>query len=88
MLVDLGCDINIHVCDKKHITSERYRKWGIQHFLMTFPSLKLLKYFKNKLKDFAGVTHNLMTPLHLFCKNIKKGPILNTTQHLSNDYSA
>jgi hypothetical protein len=51
-LMDLGCDVNGQVIDKRTDFTESYRKWGIQHFLMRFPSLKLIKFFKNKIRDF------------------------------------
>ena len=51
-LIELGCDMNGQVIDKRTDCSESYRRWGIQHFLMRFPSLKLIKFFKNKIRDF------------------------------------
>lgn len=85
-LVDLGCDINAQVASKTNNVSEEHKKWGIQHFLMKFPSLKLVSYFKNKIRDFNATNSQLMTPLHLFCKYIKKGNLLDTKLPLSNDY--
>ena len=66
--------------------SEENKKWGIQHFLMKFPSLKLVSYFKNKIRDFNATNAQLMTPLHLFCKYIKKGNLLDTKLPLPNEY--
>jgi ankyrin repeat protein len=66
--------------------SELYRKWGIQHFLMKFPSLKLIKFFKSKIRDFNSQNNQLMSPLHLFCKYIKRGNLLETTITLPPDY--
>lgn len=43
---------------------------------MKFPSLKLIKYFKQKIRDFNSTNHQLMTPLHLFCKNMTTPNIL------------
>ena len=55
---------------------------------MKFPSLKLVKYFKSKIRDFNYPNNQLMTPLHLFCKNIKKGNLLETTYPISEDYQS
>jgi ankyrin repeat protein len=87
--MDLGCDVNGQVVDKRTDFAESFRKWGIQHFLMRFPSLKLVRFFKNKIRDFNAENNNGMTPLHLFCRNIKDGNLLNaTTLKLSSDYEA
>jgi hypothetical protein len=75
-MLELGCDVNAQVADRKNEMSEQFKKWGIQHFLMKFPSLKLIKFFKSKIRDFNYPNNQLMTPLHLFCKNIKKGNLL------------
>lgn len=85
-LIDLGCDINAQVIDKKNEASDQYKKWGIQHFLMKFPSLKLVKFFKSRIRDFNSANAQLMTPLHIFCKNIKKGGLIETRQTLPKDY--
>lgn len=49
-MIDLGCDVNAQVSDKKNGVSDEYKRWGIAHFLMKFPSLKLISYFKKKLR--------------------------------------
>lgn len=73
-LMDLGCDANVQVVDKrKDDDGESYKKWGIQHFLMKFPSLKLLSLFRRKIRDFNSQNNLGMTALHLFCSWIKKG---------------
>ena len=76
-LIELGCDINGQVVDKRTDCSDSYQSWGIQHFLMKFPSLRMIKFFKNKIRDFNAQNNNGMTPLHLFCKNMKDGNLLN-----------
>lgn len=43
---------------------------------MRFPSLKLIKFFKNKIRDFNAQNNDGMTPLHLFCKNMFDGNLL------------
>jgi ankyrin repeat protein len=87
--MELGCDVNAQVVDKRTDYTESYRKWGIQHFLMRFPSLKLIKFFKNKIRDFNAENNNGMTPLHLFCKNITDGNLLNTKYiKISKEYEA
>ena len=85
-LIELGCDVNAQVADRKTLLSEKYKKWGIPHFLMTFPSLKLLKFFKGKIRDFNTPNAQLMTPLHLFCLNIKQPNLLNPKLTTPNDY--
>jgi ankyrin repeat protein len=55
---------------------------------MQFPSLKLIKFFKPKMRDFNSQNNNGMTPLHLFCKNIKRGNILEANIQLPNDYDS
>ena len=87
-LLDLGCDVNALVIDKKNETSELYRKWGVAHFLMRFPSLKLVKYFKSKVRDFNNPNAQQMTPLHLFCKNVSKGNLLDANISLPDDYNS
>ena len=75
-MVDLGCDANVVVQDKrKPDEGESYKKWGILHFIMRFPSLVLLDLFKNKIKirDFNAQNNNGMTPLHLCCQWIRHG---------------
>jgi len=55
---------------------------------MRFPSLKLIKYFKNKVRDFNAANIQLMTPLHLFTKYNTKGYLIETKLNISNDYLA
>ena len=43
---------------------------------MKFPTLKLLKYLRGKIKDFNMCNNQGMTPLHLFCLHNKKGNLL------------
>lgn len=64
------------MADRRNEVSEQYKKWGIPHLIMQFPSLKILKYFKLKVRDFNSSNAHLMTPLHLFCKNIGKGNLM------------
>ena len=60
----------------------------MQHFIMRFPSLKLVRYFKSKVRDFNAANAQLMTPLHLFCRLTRRGPLLDTRLPLPPDYSA
>jgi hypothetical protein len=69
----MGCDINNQIFNKRSNISDTYKKWGIQHLIMSFPSLKLIKYFKNKIRDFNALNNQNQTPLHLFCINNVKG---------------
>ena len=85
--MELGCDINSQVADRKSPLSEQYKKWGIQHFIMEFPSLKLLRYFKNKIRDFNAVTAEMMTPLHIFCKNMKKDTLIDSRLNIPEEYA-
>jgi hypothetical protein len=55
---------------------------------MRFPSLKIVKFFKTKIRDFNAPNIDLMTPLHLFTKYITKGYIIDTKLNISNDYFA
>ena len=75
------------MADRKSPLSEQYKKWGIQHFIMEFPSLKLLKYFKNKIRDFNAVTAEMMTPLHIFCKNMKKDTLIDSRLNIPEEYT-
>lgn len=74
-LMEQGCDANVQVVEKRkdEDASENLKKWGIQHFLMRFPSLKLLSLFRRKIRDFNSQNNSGMTALHLFCSWIKKG---------------
>lgn len=74
--MEMGCDINGQVIDKRAETSEKYKKWGVQHFLMMFPSLKLIEFFKSKIRDFNAQNNENRTPLHLFCINVVRGNLL------------
>lgn len=69
----MGCDINNQVVSKRSNMPDTYKKWGIQHLLMAFPSLKLIKFFKSKVRDFNAMNNLNRTPLHLFCINCKRG---------------
>lgn len=56
---------------------------------MRFPSLKLIKFFKNKIRDFNAENNYGMTPLHLFCKNIVDGNLFKAQCiKVSKDYEA
>ena len=74
LIVDLGCDANTVVSEKRKGEGDEINEkagWGVQHFLMKFPSVVLLKFFKStiKFRDFNAVTTVLkQTPLHLFCQ--------------------
>jgi hypothetical protein len=85
-VIEMGCDINGQVTDKKNDLTDGHRKWGAQHFIMKFPSLKLIKFFKQKIRDFNAQNNQNMTPLHLFCKNVKKGNLLETSINLPIEY--
>lgn len=95
LLVEIGCDANVVVAEKLDLEEDKtkdeedYSLWGIQHFLMKFPSLVLLDFFKNKIKirDFNAPTAKKVTPLHLFCQWNKGGCLFDAelgTQY--NDY--
>jgi len=75
LLMDQGCDANVQVVErrKEDDNGENLKKWGIQHFIMRFPSLKLLSLFRRKIRDFNSQNNSGMTALHLFCSWIKKG---------------
>ena len=88
-LIDIGCDKNGLVTDKRNNVQESYKKWGIQHFLMRFPSLKMIKFFKDKIRDFNVQNNDGMTPLHIFCKNMLNGNLLDTKYiKVPDDYDA
>lgn len=70
--------MNGQVMDKRTNCQETFKKWGVQHFLMRFPSLNLIKMFKAKIRDFNAQNNEGMTPLHLFCKNVLSGNLLDT----------
>ena len=75
--MELGCDVNVVVQDrKKEEEEESFKRWGILHFLMRFPSLILLNLFKNKIRNFNSQNNDKMTPLHLFCQWVKQGCLL------------
>ena len=51
--------------------------------------MKLIKFFKNKIRDFNAENNLGLTPLHLCCKNITDGNLLNTKfVKTSKDYEA
>jgi ankyrin repeat protein len=57
---------------------ENYKKWGIQHFLMKFPSLNLLKIFMRWIDtNFNLQNSEGRTPLHLFCLWNNEGSLFN-----------
>lgn len=82
----MGCDINSQVINKRVNVPDTYKKWGIQHFIMGFPSLKLIKFFKPKIRDFNAMNNLNRTPLHLFCINTRKGNILEVERCDVDDY--
>lgn len=53
---------------------------------MSFPSLRLVKFFKGKIRDFNAQNNYGMTPLHLFSSKTKDPNLLGTT--LAADYNA
>jgi len=56
---------------------------------MRFPSLKLIKFFRDKIRDFNAQNNDGMTPLHLFCKNVLDGNLLDAKYiKVSDDYEA
>ena len=85
-LTEMGCDINNQVVSKRSNVPDTYKKWGIQHFLMGFPSLKLVKFFKSKIRDFNAMNNLNRTPLHLFCINCKKGNLFDAKNCNLDDY--
>lgn len=91
-LIEQGCDVNRQVTDKKSDNNENFQKWGVQHFLMKFPSLKLIDFFinnKHKIRYFSAQNNIGMTPLHLFCKHINCGNLLETEEfELPDEYQA
>ena len=74
--IEHGCDPNAQVMERKSEVSKHYKNWGIQHFLMMHPSIKLLRFFSGKVRDFNAVTALKKTPLHLFCQNTTSEHIL------------
>lgn len=82
----MGCDINNQVISKRSNVPDAYKKWGIQHFIMGFPSLKLTKFFKSKIRDFNALNNVNRTPLHLFCLNFTKGNLFDTQNCTLDDY--
>jgi hypothetical protein len=75
--MDQGCDANVQVLEKrKDDETESFKKWGIQHFLMRLPSLKILSLFRRRIRDFNSQNSSGMTALHLFCSWVKKGNLL------------
>jgi hypothetical protein len=50
---------------------------------MRFPSLKLIKFIKNKIRDFNALNNQNRTPLHIFFIKNKKGNLLGTEIKLS-----
>lgn len=60
---------------------ENYKKWGIQHFLMRFPSPNLLRIFMKWIDtNFNLQNSEGRTPLHLFCMWNSEGNIFNQPQ--------
>ena len=59
--------------------------WGVLHYLMNFPSIKLLEHFKKILKDLNPLTTTGMSPLHIFCQMNHKDNLID--RELKNDYT-
>lgn len=78
-LVDMGSDPKFIVSEPKMDEEyENYKKWGIQHFLMKFPSLNLLKIFMKWIDtNFNLQNSEGRTPLHLFCLWNNEGSLFN-----------
>lgn len=53
---------------------------------MGFPSLKLMRFLKNKIRDFNALNNSNRTPLHLFCINSKKGNLFESENCHVDDY--
>jgi len=85
-LIEIGCDINNQVANKRGSLPDGYKKWGIQHLIMGFPSLKIFKFFKSKIKDFNAMNGLNRTPLHLFCLNNKLGNLFASNFCTIDDY--
>ena len=83
----MGCDVNNQVINKRANAPDTYKKWGIQHFIMTFPSLKIIKFFKSKIRDLNAVNGSNKTPLHLFCINNRIGNLFESSLCNSDDYN-
>ena len=83
--MEQGCDANVQVVERRKDddNSENLTKWGIQHFIMKFPSLKLLTLFRRKIRDFNSQNNSGMTALHLFCSWIKKGNLFGAEVEIS-----
>lgn len=81
-LVENGADPRSMVCEPRvENENENYKKWGIQHFLMRFPSLVLLKNFMKWIdKFFNSQNSEGRTPLHLFCMWNREGSLFNTEE--------
>lgn len=78
-LIDKGADPRSIVSEPKvERENENYKKWGIQHFLMRFPSLVLMKTFMKWIdKNFNMQNSQGRTPLHLFCMWNREGCLFN-----------
>lgn len=86
-LVDSGANINAIVQDRGVNKEGGQRKWSLFHFLMRFPSLKLLTFFKPRVKDCNLKDTESRTPLHYFCIWNQKGSILsNDAFEVSKEY--
>jgi hypothetical protein len=79
LLVDNGADPKFIVSEPRMDEEyENYKKWGIQHFLMKFPSPNLLKIFMKWIDTHFNLQNSEgRTPLHLFCLWNGEGSLFN-----------
>lgn len=79
LLVEMGSDPKFSVSEPRMDEEyENYKKWGIQHFLMRFPSPNLLRIFMKWIDtNFNLQNSEGRTPLHLFCMWNSEGSIFN-----------
>ena len=77
-MVDAGANINSTVLERINKEPAKERKWGVYHFAMRFPSIKLLEFLKDKVKDPNIRDSEGRAPLHYFCMWNVKGSLLGT----------
>lgn len=59
--------------------------WSVIHYIMQFPSVRILEHFKKIIKDFNPLTTEGVSPLHLFCQVNNKDSLVDID--LRNDYT-
>lgn len=59
--------------------------WSVIHYIMQFPSVKILEHFKRFVKDLNVLTTEGVSPLHLFCQINHKDSLVDV--ELRNDYN-